>query len=334
MQSKAKASMRLALAVLLCCATLAGCKPIATPASDDQPVPIELELATPTPTPTPPAAPHAPATDATAEPDMTFDESGNIWFSARMKAQFSARTFSFDHAPRILIYHTHAAEAFREAQPEKEGATPQPAATPARTPKHAAPAATEALVTPAPANAAATRSDDPEKTVVHLGDLLSDALTARGFVVFHDRTNVEQPALASAYERSRTVMAKYSDIDVYIDLHRNAADPVKGQNDVVLLDGQRTARMFFVVGTGITAGDAKNALPNWQENYALAYALYTRLAAVNPRLVKENRVKQGVYNQDMGLCLLAEIGHNANLLADAENTVPLFADALQAVCVW
>ena len=318
---------RLVAAGLLLCMLPYGCKQAAEPASSEpQPSITVIDAASPTPT----LLPLVPPTDdAAAVPDMTFDESGNIWFSDAMKAQFTARTFVFARAPRVLIYHTHAREAFRE----ESTPTPAPKTTPAPTAGKKTPTADDMAApdTPAPATAAQARSDDPEKTVVHLGDVLAQALMDRGFTVFHDRTDVESPALATAYERSAAIMARYEDIDLFIDLHRNAADPVKGQNDVAIVNGERCARMFFVVGTGMDGASAPGT-KNWRENYTFAYSIYEQLQNVEPRLVKENRVKQGYYNQQKGLCLLAEIGHNANSMRDAEHTLPDFADALAAVC--
>lgn len=314
---------------LACGALLPGCGKGVQPTSDTHVEIIELPMAASTPTPSPTLMPLIPEIDATPQPDMTFDESGNIWFSDAMKARFAAQTYSFDRAPRVLIYHTHAREAFREPDPAQS--TPVFETTPAADAPNARPSARQ---TPAPTNAAQTRSDNPDKTVVHLGDLLAAELNERGFLVFHDRADVEAPQLSTAYERSRIIMQAYDDIDIYIDLHRNAADPVKGRDDVVLIDGKRTARMFFVVGTGINEESDADAIPHWRDNYAFALSLYEQLTAVDARLARENRVKQGYYNQQAGLCLLAEIGHNANLMSDAENAVILFADALAAVCRW
>ncbi len=283
--------------------------------------PIEIGLMEPTPMPSAPQMPGSHQQKPTPEPDMTFDTSGNIWFSDAMKATFEASVYAFDHPPRVLIYHTHTREAFREPDPTlAPGATATPI---------------QSLESPSPATSATTRSDDPNKTVVYIGDLLAEALLDRGFTVYHDGTDVESPELSTAYARSAELISAYRDIDIYIDLHRNAADAVRGRDDVVMIDGKRTARMFFVVGTGITAESSDNALPNWRENYTFALSVGEQLAKVDPHLVKENRVKQGgYYNQSQGLCLLAEIGHNANLITDAANTVPYFADALAAVCTW
>lgn len=347
------------LCTMLLAVLLLGCQQPPTSASSStgiEPEPFEIRLADATPSP----SPNIPITDSEADstpaPDMTFDQSGNIWVSDVLKAQFAARTFTFARPPRVLIYHTHAGESFREPEttpalsaspspanesPRQANASPSPISTTlsssVASPAPASPTPSPANSTPAPtptSSSSNTRSDDPAKTVVHLGILLAQELTDRGFVVFHDGTNVEAPELSSAYERSKKIVDAYEDIDIYIDLHRNAADPEKSRNDIVLVDGKRTARMFFVVGTGINAETNENALPNWGANYTFALSLYEQLTAVNPRLVKENRVKQGFYNQQTGLCLLAEIGHNANLLTDAENTIPLLADALANVCEW
>lgn len=337
MRSRGKRIVAAVCAASICAMLGVGCVRKVRPAAQTQVEIIELPGREATPTQEPLDFPYPSPNGAATEADMTFDESGNIWFSDAMKARFAARTFSFDHAPRVLIYHTHAREAFRAPDAE---ATPAPTGTPTARP--AAPPAGNAspILTPEPiaslqpSNAEKTRSDDPEKTVVHLGDLLATALTERGFEVYHNRTDVEAPELSSAYARSAELIADYEGIDLYIDLHRNAANADKARDDVVWIDGKRAARMFFVVGTGINAETDANALKNWENNYTLALSLYEQLAAIDARLVKENRVKQGYYNQQAGLCLLAEIGHNANLMTDAEHTIPLFADALSAVCRW
>lgn len=305
---------RIAATVLIMAALLTGCG--GKNAQQTEPdEPIEMALAWSTPVPPAATRPPLPGTAATPEPDMIFDNSGNITLSGSYQAKFSEQTYSFGHAPRVLIYHTHAREAYREET------TPAPNST----------------ATPLPESGGEMRTTDQTRNVVHLGDVLAKELQKRGFTVFHDVTDVEEPSLSTAYERSRKVMASYENIDIYIDLHRNAADirRIQNINDVVQIDGKRAARMFFVVGTGINADSTAGEQANWKDNYAFALSLNKQLASVNRQLVKPIRVKQGgYYNQDLGLSLLAEIGHNANLLTEAELTVTYFADALQAVCTF
>ncbi len=311
LQMPAKIAKRVlaVIAVLL----FSSCAPQTGETTAQTPKPAEIVELRPKATPS--------AAVATQAPDMLFEDDGDIYFSDAYKARFAARTYTFDHTPRVLIYHTHAREAFLEETGEKTATAPSAA----RAGEAAAPSPT---VTPS------FRSDDPRKTVVRLGDLLAQALAARGFIVFHDSADVEAPALSTAYERSLSIMQKYEGIDLYIDLHRNAASVEHARDDVVMLDGERVARMFFVVGTGMTAADQSHALENWRENYSLALSLTQKLTAVDNMLAKDIRVKQKAYNQQTGLCLLAEIGHNANLLTDAEHTIPYFADALQATLIF
>ncbi len=238
----------------------------------------------------------------TSEGYMTVDEK-EVSLSDALKAEFSDETYEFDSAPRVLIYHTHATEAYRmdgDYQYEE----------------------TEAW-----------RTDDNTKNVVYAGEVLADELRSLGFDVIHDTTNCEPPELVSAYSRSLEVMQSYEDIDIYIDLHRNAADVEKAKDDVARIYGERCARMFFVVGTGIGTYEGEyDVQPEWAKNYAFAKSVTDRLSSVSEGLVSEPHVKVGRHNQHMGLCLLAEVGHNANTLDDVLNTLPYFAQALKDVC--
>ena len=170
--------------------------------------------------------------------------------------------------------------------------------------------------------------------MVRLGDLLAQALAARGFIVFHDSADVEAPALSTAYERSLSIMQKYEGIDLYIDLHRNSSNQRGHSENTILIDTVPHAKLFFVVGTGIGTYEGEyDTLPDWKNNYTFALSLTTEIAEKQPDLVKPIRLKVGRFNQHMGLCLLAEIGTNADTLEAALNTVPYLADALETVCI-
>ena len=123
---------------------------------------------------------------------------------------------------------------------------------------------------------------------------------------------------------------------VYIDLHRNTADVRRRQDDVVMVDGKRCARMFFVVGTSIGTYEGEyDTAHDWQRNYALAKAVTERLKAIDPYLATDIRLKVGRYNQHVSpYCMLIELGHNANTFEDAANSIPYLADALAGVLIW
>ena len=207
--------------------------------------------------------------------------------------------FSVSGEVHILIYHTHTTEAYR-----MDG-------------------------TDVYEESGFSRTKNNEQNIVRVGEELKKLLEEKGFRVIHDTTDHEPPKLATAYERSEQTMRyyqeKYPDMDLYIDLHRDAADVEKSKDDVVILDGKRCARIMFVVGKGTKYEDK----PDFDANYALAERLTQQLDTYDARFTRDIRIKDGRYNQHISnMCLLIEVGHNANTLQDALNSTYYLAEAI------
>lgn len=149
----------------------------------------------------------------------------------------------------------------------------------------------------------------------------------------HNMTNHEPPKLGTAYTRSLETMKKYerdnASISVFIDVHRDAyGDIAKGSQDYVMINGQPCARIMFVVGTG----EAHSQKPNFESNYKLALAVTNQLESIKKGFTRPIRVKTGRYNQHVSdMCLLIEVGHNANSLEQALNATRYIALALSRV---
>ena len=272
--------------------------------------------AAPTPTAEPTAAPTAaptPTPTATPEPTPTplflpkEEGSNDLVINQDLYDSFTETQFPLPSAPVVLIYHTHAEEAYRQTRGYAYEETGE----------------------------GTYKTLDKTKSVAALGELLKGELEKRGFTVIHDDTDVEPPEIKSAYSRSLEVMERYPEAVVYIDLHRNTANVKAKKDDVVTVDGQRCARMFFVVGTGIGTYEGEyDTRHDWQRNYALAKAVTERLRAVDPKFALDIRLKVGRYNQNVSpYCLLVEVGHNANTFDDAKNSIPYLADALAATLI-
>lgn len=208
--------------------------------------------------------------------------------------------------PRILIYHTHATEAY--TQTEENAYT----------------------------ESGTYRTEDMSKSVVAVGERLKQILESEyGYVVIHDVSNHEPPKLSTAYSRSEETMRKlqkqYPTISLFIDLHRDAyGSSVSGSKDYVEIDGAQIARMMFVVGTGEGAtGTGFAEMPDYESNFALASYMTSLLASINPKLIRDVRVKSGRYNQHVSdSCVLVEVGHNANTLEQALAAMPYLAEAI------
>lgn len=205
--------------------------------------------------------------------------------------------------PQILLYHTHTTEAYRQVPGQEY------------------------------VEAGAWRTADELRSIVAVGDELEKELKRYGYSVLHDKTNHEPPSLKTAYDRSLTTMEKYKDeypsIRVFIDVHRDAyGDEAAGKKDFVTINGEECAKVMFVVGTG----EKYSVKPNYESNYKLALAVTNELEGIKKGFTRPIRVKTGRYNQQVSdMCLLIEIGHNANTLEQAMTSAKYVAKALSQV---
>lgn len=205
---------------------------------------------------------------------------------------------STSQPPRILIYHTHTHEAYEQVSEDPY----------------------EALE--------AWRTNDADHSVVRVGAELAAQLRQYGFEVVHDETDHENDALSTAYERSLRTLEGYSQpFDLYIDLHRDAY--VSGETvSVPLDDGETSAQVMLLIGNG----NGFEVKPNYQENLAFAEALEARINALHPGLCRKTLVKDGRYNQHIGVhSILIEVGHNRNTLREALNVVPDLSRAIYSL---
>ena len=202
---------------------------------------------------------------------------------------------------RILIYHTHTHEAYEQVSDDPYDALE------------------------------AWRTADADHSVVRVGEELAEQLRAYGcFEVTHDVTDHEGDALSTAYTRSLKTLEAYDEpFDLYIDLHRDAY--IEGDEIAVTgSDGEARAPLMLLIGNG-NGFDVK---PRYAENLAFAQALEARVNAIAPGLCRPTLVKDGRYNQHIGVfSVLVEVGHNRNTLHQALNAVPPLAEALHDLLV-
>jgi len=216
------------------------------------------------------------------------------------------RTYEINGDVNILLYHTHTTEAYCQTDESRY----KPSGD--------------------------SRTKDNEQNIVKVGETLKTLLEGYGFGVIHDTTDHEPPKLATAYSRSVVTMEKYKkeypEIDIFIDIHRDAANLKTMRDDVVVIEGKRCARLMCVVGTGEGTNGGYNPKPDFIANYTLAKSVCERLDTVNGKFTRDIRVKPGRYNQHISdMCLLVEVGHNANTLEEALNSLPYLAKAISEV---
>ncbi len=117
--------------------------------------------------------------------------------------------------------------------------------------------------------------------------------------------------------------AQYPDLEIFIDLHRDAA-PYEATTTTI--DGKKYARVLFILGL-------EN--PNYVENSKLINYLNDKLKSFEPSLTrgimeKEGDGVDGVYNQDFNShVILIEVGGSYNYIDEVDNTLKVLAKIIK-----
>ena len=204
--------------------------------------------------------------------------------------------------PQVLIYHTHTTEAYMSAF---TGTYPV---------------------------GYNSRTKDTRRSVVGVGDIITERLNAAGIVTIHDTTIYDSPAYSGAYGRSqKTVeeyMRKYPSIKVILDVHRDAIQQNDGSllKPTVQINGKKAAQIMLVSGC-----DDKGTLgfPNWRKNLTFAAHLQQQIVNDHPGLARPIYCWNVRYNAHLSpTALLVEFGADANTADEVMYSAELFADSL------
>lgn len=198
--------------------------------------------------------------------------------------------------PYILIYHTHATEAYNENRITDY------------------------------------RSSKKEENVLGIGEMMSKVLEAKGHRVDHDMTYHDLPSYNKSYSRSlSTINNKRSEsgnLKVFLDIHRDAIKIEKGKDieafkrkNTIEIDGKSYAKFSLVVGP-----DSEN------KEYTLSFAKYIKAVSdtIYPGLCSGIIIKPiGRYNQHLSnYSTLIEMGYNFHDYEMVTDSSKLVAEVL------
>ena len=193
--------------------------------------------------------------------------------------EMMAPFIDFNNKQDILIFHTHTCESYTQ------------------TPRH------QYIAT------GNYRTTDQENSIVHVGDVLTELLTAKGYNVRHNKTYHDYPAYTGSYNRSyKTVSNELSNGDwteFVIDLHRDAIGNGNDYGPCVKINDEQVAQLMFVVGTD--GGGLEH--PNWLNNFKLAVKIQEKANELYPGLFRPIILRNSRYNQNLasGACII-EVG--------------------------
>ena len=196
--------------------------------------------------------------------------------------------------PRLLIYHTHSCETYSNSPTGNY------------------------------------HSNDPENSVIKIGNLLTTQLTNKGWGVVHNTTIHDNPSYNNSYSNSlktvKSMLSTYNSVDIAIDLHRDASTNVTeetNKNYTTTINGEKVAKICFVVGM-------KNQ--NVDEVMKIATDLTNLANEKYPGIAKPVVKKSyGRYNQYVAKNgILIEIGSNAVSVEEASASTKYIADILDS----
>ncbi len=285
--------------------TLTLPKPVAVPPEPDDPDdPLEL------PNSAIGADQVVPRTLVPASPEgyvqaggVYIDNDSQTWLDGAALAMAPINLDVTQEGPKVLIYHTHATEAYTPDEVNLYLATGD------------------------------YRTTDNRYNVVRVGEEMATIFASMGIDVIHDTTHHDYPQYNGAYDRSLTTvedyLRAYPSIQVVLDVHRDALVGEDGTvyKPVAEVDGDMVAQVMLVLGT-----DATSAHPMWQHNLSFGIQVQNTLQTLWPDMARPLLVRDSRYNQQASPgALLVEVGGHGNTLDEALEAARCFARATGSV---
>lgn len=206
--------------------------------------------------------------------------------------------------PQVLVYHTHATEAY----------------TPSGTDTYEA--------------SGDARTLDTEQNVVRVGAELCRVLESHGIKTVHLTDLNDYPSYNGSYGQSlrlvQAALEKYPTVQMAIDVHRDAilADDGSKYALTCTQDGQQVAQLMLVMGTNANG----LAFDDWADHLGYAVTLQSALNADHPGLMRSINLRKQRFNLHLTpASMLLEVGSSGNTLQQALSSVRLFGDTLAAL---
>lgn len=176
------------------------------------------------------------------------------------------------------------------------------------------------------------RNEDITKNVVNVGKELANILKASGYNVIHDTNLYDYPTYSGSYTRALESINKYknqdSNIDVVIDIHRDAVSSNQNFAPICNINGNETSKLLLIVGTD--GGGMEHQ--NWRKNLSFALKLFSAGEQMYPGIFRQLTVTNSRYNQHAtNGSILLEIGATGNTMEQSLNSAKYFAKIIDVV---
>ncbi len=219
--------------------------------------------------------------------------------TAETKKPFNIVLETYSTQPQVLIMHTHTTESYEITEKnyyDKEYTS---------------------------------RTNDPNNSVVAVGEAIAKELASAGIAVIHDGT-IHDAQYTGAYDRSlataEKIMEEFPSVKIVLDIHRDAIEDEGDRISAVTeINGKKAAQVMIISA----ADDGTYNLPNYLENFHFACALQQAIESSYPTLTRPVLFQYCHYNQHLTTgSLLLEIGSHGNTIEQAVYTGELVGKAI------
>lgn len=232
---------------------------------------------------------------------VKFSNQSGYEFNLQSMLDNPKRITADSNEPVVLIYHTHATEAYTQS------------GTNTYTPSGEA------------------RTLDTNQNMVRVGEELCRVLESRGIKTIHLTDLNDYPSYNGSYGASlknvKAALEQYPSVKMTIDIHRDAILNADGTPKKLTTDinGKTAAQMMLVMGT-----DASGlAFDDWEEHLGYAVTLQRELDAAYPNLMRSINLRKQRFNLHLTSgSMLLEVGTSGNTLEEAIYSIQLFGDTL------
>ena len=206
--------------------------------------------------------------------------------------------------PQVLIYHTHATESFELTERDFYDSD------------------------------FSTKTTDPEKSIIAVGDEICMQLEAAGIPYIHDTLVHDYPSYNGSYQSSREtvqqILEEYPSIKIVLDIHRDGIELEDGTrlSPVTEINGKKAAQIMIISG----CDDGTMNMPNYLKNFHFASYLQSKLESSYNGLTRPVLFDYRFYNQDLTTgSLLIEVGSHGNSLDQVKYSGELIGKTLAEI---
>lgn len=182
--------------------------------------------------------------------------------------------------------------------------------------------------------------ENPQATVVGIGNYLTELLTEKGYNVIHDTSVYDlqggkldrNKAYTYALDGISRILQENPSIEVVLDLHRDGVN--EKLHMVHEVNGKLTAPIMFFNGVSQTPEGPIEYLPNpyREKNLAFSFQMQLDAEAYFPGLTRKIYIKGLRYNQHLRpRSALIEVGAQTNTYKEALNAMEPLAEVLHMV---